>query len=570
MPRPRRLVPTLLRAVLLAAALGAVLASPAAAAPTAETGLNLNAVGQALDPAVLARLQGAGTRWVRTFMTWPSLEPARGQYNAAALDALRQAGQALHARGMKLEVVVVKTPAWANGGAGELVPPTDPADFGTGMGQIATQTRGRVDAWELWNEEDSTTWFKPGPDAGAYAGLLRAAYPRIKQADPAATVIMGGLTGNDASFLEQVYAAGGGGQFDAVSTHTDTACLLNAPSVYYREPSGRVAQWSFLGYREVHDVMQAHGDGAKPMILTEIGWSTTTAICGQGQSAGKKAGGVSEADQARFLQQAYHCLAETPYVQAAFWFNHQDGPDDTEYERFGLLRPDGSPKPAWDAFRTVGLQGDLLSGDCGDFRAPALTVQNPVPGTQVASALPIVAQASDATGVSYIHLFVDGRRIKGGWDRSHPQTSTLSLSWTGAKALAPGAHTLRAEAGDPLGNVAREEVAFTKVATAAPPTSKPTPARTRVSLRVTGRGRTRTARARVLAGVRVDGGGLRLVFERRTRRGWAAAHSTSRAATRPAALTRRLRPGTWRVSALYRGRGTLLSSTARSKRFRVR
>ena len=56
--------------------------------------------------------------------------------------------------------------------------------------------------------------------------------------------------------------------------HTDTACLLTSPAEFYREPNGRVGRFSFTGYREVHDVMAANGDGAKGVWMTEIGWNT--------------------------------------------------------------------------------------------------------------------------------------------------------------------------------------------------------------------------------------------------------------------------------------------------------
>ena len=72
------------------------------------------------------------------------------------------------------------------------------------------------------------------PNPAAYAQLLKATYPVIKAADPGATVVLGGLTGNDYPFLEGVYAAGGKGSFDAVGVHTDTACNLNPPSASSR------------------------------------------------------------------------------------------------------------------------------------------------------------------------------------------------------------------------------------------------------------------------------------------------------------------------------------------------
>ena len=152
------------------------------------------------------------------------------------------------------------------------------------------------------------------PSPAAYTALLKAAYPAIKAADPAATVIVGGLVGNDFEFVEQLYDNGAKGSFDAVGVHTDTACLTTDPREYYREPSGRIGRYSFTGYREVRATMLAHGDD-KPVWMTELGWSTTTGTCERGGRAGTKEAGVTQAVQADFLTKAYGCLADDPYVQ---------------------------------------------------------------------------------------------------------------------------------------------------------------------------------------------------------------------------------------------------------------
>ena len=65
-----------------------------------------------------------------------------------------------------------------------------------------------------------------------------------------------------------------------------------------------MGRFSFTGYREVHDVMTANGDGAKGVWMTEIGWNTGSrkpSSCRDGAVAGTRAEGVSEKTQARFL-----------------------------------------------------------------------------------------------------------------------------------------------------------------------------------------------------------------------------------------------------------------------------
>ena len=149
-------------------------------------------------------------------------------------------------------------------------------------------------------------------------------------------MLLGPLTGNNYNFLGQIYAAGAGSSFDAAAVHTDTACLVDPPSSFYRE-DGNVARFTFLGFRTVHDVMVANGDGAKPIWMTELGWTTTTTTCSRGMWAGQKPSGVSEAAQAANLKEAYHCLAGYPYVETAMWFTLKDtSGNGDELDHYGL------------------------------------------------------------------------------------------------------------------------------------------------------------------------------------------------------------------------------------------
>ena len=152
------------------------------------------------------------------------------------------------------------------------------------------------------------------------------------------------MVGNDMDFLAALYSHGAQGHFDAVGVHTDTACLTNGPDAYYRDERGRIGRYTFTGYREVHAVMSAHGDGAKPIWMTELGWNTQSTrprSCNTGTWAGKKRIGVSEQRQARFLRAAYRCLAADPFVGVALWFGLQDIRGSAHARGYGLFRSSG-------------------------------------------------------------------------------------------------------------------------------------------------------------------------------------------------------------------------------------
>jgi hypothetical protein len=431
-----------LTAALLAAGLGA-----AAPARATESGVVVDHIGQAADPVVQETLQHAGVTWVRLFVAWPSMEPVRGQYDEVALRSLARIGEQLHARGMKFELVVNRSPAWASGSDDPIAPPADPADYARMIGHLAGTLRGHVDAWEIWNEEDTKDFWAGGPDPTRYVALLRAAHAAIKAADPGVTVILGGLTANNYPFLQELYEAGAKDAFDAVATHTDTGCLLAAPYDYFRDPNGRVSMWSFLGYRTVREVMVAHGDADKPLFFTEIGWNTSETVCDRGVWAYTKLSGVSEGQQAEYLRQVWHCVAPTPYVRAAFWFNYRDSTaEDTHNGRYGLLRHDGSRKPAFDALTDVSRHGDRRTGPCGDFAAPRIGVTRPGGRVRVT--------VRDPSGVRKIVVSIDGRRARTVSRRARPAVLRVTLT----HAVLRGRHGVTIHSSDGVGNRAMRRV----------------------------------------------------------------------------------------------------------------
>ena len=196
--------------------------------------------------------------------------------------------------------------------------------------------------------------------------------------------MLGGLTGNDYEFLSQLYANGAKGSFDAVGVHTDTACDIGSPYEILRNgrTDPRINRWSFLGYRTVHEVEQANGDDS-PIWMTELGWDTSSQICNMGIWAGQKAGGVSLEQQATYLSQAYHCLAQSPYVQVGIWYGLQETePFGSPIGSYGLLTSQSPPKPAYAALADYSHDGDRLTGRCGASQGPTVKLLSPKSGAR--------------------------------------------------------------------------------------------------------------------------------------------------------------------------------------------
>jgi cellulase (glycosyl hydrolase family 5) len=272
-------------------------------AKAADKGLAVDltwAISNADKDRTAAAISDVGAKWVRLTANWADAEPTKGLYNGWLLKEYDRAISVAHNAGAKVILMSYQSPSWASGSTNTETPPKNPADYANYMHFLAARYAGKVDAYEVWNEENIDRFWSTGPNAAEYVSLLKPAYSAVKSADPNAKVVFGGLSTNDYRYLESAYAAGAKGYFDVMSVHPYSCST--SPDVIKRDSSGRITRDSYLGYREVRASMSAAGD-AKPIWFTEFGWSTTTGSCG-----------VSEATQASYLTKAYQLAEQDSYA----------------------------------------------------------------------------------------------------------------------------------------------------------------------------------------------------------------------------------------------------------------
>src|SRR5918996_4335837 len=181
------------RLSLLTVLLVAMLVAPAAS-QAATPGINIAGLPTLSD---LDQAQATGAKYVRVFALGSQL------HDYATFKGILSGAKA---RGMNVVFVIT-------GATDGSTTPPDPAAFASDVGAFASQMAlvGGAAAYEVWNEEDETAFWGAAVDAGRYAAILKAAYPALKAGDPGAKVLLGPLTGNNYSYLSQVYAAGAGG-----------------------------------------------------------------------------------------------------------------------------------------------------------------------------------------------------------------------------------------------------------------------------------------------------------------------------------------------------------------------
>jgi hypothetical protein len=292
---------------------------------------------------VLDQMAAAHVGWLRVDVGWETLEEqGPGRISDWYVDRLDKAVDGARARHMQVLVTLWATPGWANGGRSRAVPPSNPADYARVATWLADRYRGRVGAYEVWNEPNSGDFFTG--DASTYAGLLQAAFPAFRAGDPEARVVLGGPSYNDTAWLQQVYAAGAGGSFDVLATHP-----YLGPSDAPPETPDDGSPWTLLHVARVQQLMRAYGDGAKPIWFTEFGWSTHENT----DDTAPWQRGVSTTTQAAYLVRTLDLLrSRFPQVSHVFWYAARDRVDsDPQTNGYGLLTHDLEPKPAYRALR---------------------------------------------------------------------------------------------------------------------------------------------------------------------------------------------------------------------------
>ena len=147
-----------------------------------------------------------------------------------------------------------------------------------------------IRSWQIWNEPNISTFWSIQPFATDYVALLRTARQTILSIDPGARVVIAGLVNQSWTALEQFYAAGGQGLFDVMAVHPFTFKVGGVLVIL----------------RKIRAVMGQHGDGAKPMFVTELSWPSAL---GKVKKRWLRGFEVTPAQQASRVKSAYALLA---------------------------------------------------------------------------------------------------------------------------------------------------------------------------------------------------------------------------------------------------------------------
>jgi hypothetical protein len=311
----------------------------------------------------VAGIQGLGFHWVKFQLPWKDFEGAGpGQRNWPD-DVVG----AFNSNGINILASIVKAPMWARpGDTNKDVegPPADPNTYASFVGEFAARYCGRVQAIEVWNEQN--LWYEWGGeklDAARYVRLLAAAYRAIKAACPSMIVVSGAPTPTgatppaairDTTYLEQMYRAGLRNYCDAVGVHPSgygnppDARYQDVQAGTYSRPSHFTDPSFFFRntMEQYRNIMVKYGDGGKRLWPTEFGWaSSSNPVAGYEYAAYN-----SEQAQADYITRAYQMMKNWGWVGVAFlWnLNYNATQGGSEMSAFGIQN-----RPAYVAIQQM-------------------------------------------------------------------------------------------------------------------------------------------------------------------------------------------------------------------------
>jgi hypothetical protein len=328
---------------------------PPRGAPPLRAGLVLNALDAGRNrPRELARARALGVHWIREELRWGEVEPSPGRFRWGRFDGLVADAARARLNGLPQ---VLGTPRWA--GPAALGLPDDPATYGAFVAHAAARygpggsfwhARPSLDArlaprwFELWNEPYLERFSTGGVDPARYAAIVHDATVDGRAANRATRYLMAAdLTYQDAvgarhDWLPALAAADPGLMrlIDGVAVHP---YAFGTPG----DDDDLPLAFRFERIDAIADQLTRLGARRVPLWITEIGWST----CDERPDCG------SETEQAQRIANMFTLVRRRPLsarVRAVFVYHLHDFPDGSAGDReahYGLLRTNGTRKPAW-------------------------------------------------------------------------------------------------------------------------------------------------------------------------------------------------------------------------------
>ena len=369
------------------------------------------------DPVAAAE---AGVGWDRILFYWSELQP-HGPDDWNTYHVPDEWLSLAAVQGREVVGLLKHTPAWATDGLpgcgvprGLYLPVDDPGNLWAAfVRRVVGMYAGRINRWIVWNEPDivpPTYGYEWCGSMEEYYQLLKVTYLAAHQANPDVNIHLAGMTTwHDKSYLRRFLALAAqdptspehGYYFDVVSLH-----------IYFRTET--VPQI----INETQATLAAYGL-SKPVWVNETNAPPNSDPQWPMAAANYE---VSLEEQSGFLLQSF-ALALSAGAERTAVYKWLDNDLQPNYEPFGIMRPDFSHRPAYEAYRlitthyagTVSAREDrqslytVVTLDRGNRTTRVLWARTEAGATVLAPALSAQARLIDQTGAEQIVEPVDGQ-----------------------------------------------------------------------------------------------------------------------------------------------------------------
>ncbi|HWD38496.1 MAG TPA: cellulase family glycosylhydrolase [Fimbriimonas sp.] len=285
-------------------------------------GLAINAHIQDFAPGEADKMADAGFQIVRTNLMWYETEEHKGVFDFKRGDSIAIPAAAAGMRPMFILYGNREDPFPSPS------TPEEIAGFAKFAGEAARHYARYRPIWELWNEPDSKTFWKPSPDPRTFAKLAVATAKAIREADPSALIIGPALTEIKYDYLKSVFDSGLLSYIDDVSIHMyREASPENALGAY------RLLSTFIQGYHPTHRI---------GIMCTEWGYPLTLP-------------GISQTRQAEYDVRMYliGMMAGLDSTAVYEWNDDTPGQGNGDWGHFALHNEDRSIRPGLTALKNL-------------------------------------------------------------------------------------------------------------------------------------------------------------------------------------------------------------------------
>jgi hypothetical protein len=308
--------------------------------------------GDTETPEEYAVLDEMGVEWILHTFYWSRLEREKGNFDFSRYDSYVDNGKKA---GKKVIAVLAYDVQWLypDGKQRRYIAPEHLPFFLDFVKKTVDHFRGRVDAWEIWNEPNFMFW--KGSDEDFFE-LAKSTARIIRETDPEANILGGAFWRVPKNFIRNMFKAGAFENVDGLAFHP-----------YAVNPGGSVKL-----YDRFTSVISEF-DYSGPVWVTEVGYPT----------GGWYPTTVSEDELPSHVVKTITGIASRG-ARALLWYqlfdpyNKGESPDPLDSEDyFGLVYPDYNRKKGFYAYA---LCAKFLAGR--EYR-PDLIKKDNIPKTVI-------------------------------------------------------------------------------------------------------------------------------------------------------------------------------------------